>query len=80
MEKRLLLVLSLILPSLAMAWWNHSLPYRLPVQLNNGGSGLTGYQEYVTVNTATLISAGIYDLQFRFADNSTAWKNGTVFS
>lgn len=26
------------------------------------------------------IGAGVYDLQLTFADNSTVWKNGTVFS
>jgi hypothetical protein len=46
----------LILTAGAFAWlepWQ----YRLPVTLNNTGSGLTDYQASITVNTASLINA-----------------------
>ncbi len=39
-------------------WWNPNWQYRTPITINNSGSALTNYQILITLDTASLISAG----------------------
>jgi len=45
-------------PESAAAWFNDDWYYRQSVPITNGGSALTDYQIAITLDTATLITAG----------------------
>ena len=69
------LAVLLLLSSFSFAWWDASFQYRMPVTLANGGSTLSDYQVLVTVNTASLVSAGKMRsdcADMRFAGSSDA--------
>jgi len=59
-----------------MTWYNNSWSYRKPVTISNSGSALTNYQVLVTVDTASLVTAGkllsnYNDIRFTSSDGST---------
>jgi hypothetical protein len=59
--------------------WLNGFPYRKPITISNSGSALTNYQVNVTVDTASLISAGKMrtdcgDIRFTDSDGATLLK------
>jgi len=92
MSKRLLILplLVLILLSLVIPYypvsaqgWLSGWKYRIPITISNSGGALSNYQIQITVNTASLISAGKMrsdcgDIRFTDSDGTTLinyWVN-----
>jgi hypothetical protein len=67
----------ILLVGLASAWWDSSWNYRVPVTITEtSGSTLTDYQVLITIDTASLISAGklqsdCSDIRFVDSDDAT---------
>ncbi len=63
-------------------WWNASWDYERPINITYSGSALTDYQVSISVDTASLISAGKMQSDcddIRFAD-SNRWSVGNELS
>ena len=59
-----------------MTWYDNNWHYRKPITISNSGSVLTNYQILVTIDTATLVTAGkmlstCNDIRFTSSDSST---------
>jgi hypothetical protein len=68
------IVIAFLIPGVA-GWWNSAWLYRMPIAITeNSGNDLTDYQILLTVNTASLITAGKMRSDcgdIRFADDGT---------